>query len=241
MSAAKNYQDFDSIRLLTIIDGIIVNETPLRVGIGRESALGATVDNAVYRVNQVPVIPGSSLKGSFRQLAESMMKADGDKLIHDPWDFDAIKKEVEGGKFCTICAIFGNTYLASHVKIFDATPVNPEKVRTFTKTGVAIDREFGGARPGLLYTEEFIAPGNQWNFRMEVINIKIFREADQFDERATILRSILEILMDPGISIGARKSVGCGLIKLKEAKWKVYGLRFGGLSLEDEGEVRKHV
>jgi CRISPR-associated RAMP protein (TIGR02581 family) len=56
-----------------VLEGYLVAESPLRIGVGRESPLGSAVDLAVLRVNLngkiVPYIPGSSLKGVFRSTA----------------------------------------------------------------------------------------------------------------------------------------------------------------------------
>lgn len=240
MSGNRDYRDFNQLVLLTQISGTLINETPLRTGVGRENVFGALVDAAVYRVNGIPIIPGSSLKGALRHLAEVVIASEGEE-VHDPWNFEAMENEAKNGNFCTICGIFGSTQLASHIKIFDAKPLNPEGVKTFTRTGVAINREFGGAWGGLLYTEEFVTPGTEWSLRMEVINIKIFPEVDQSDKRAVLLRTLLNILMNPGISIGARKSIGCGLIRLRNLRWRVYKLQDGKFSLESEGGMEGSV
>lgn len=61
--------------------GQLVNETPLRIGVGRESPLGSSaVDIAPITIRfadgrSVPYISGSSLKGMLRSLAEAMLRA----------------------------------------------------------------------------------------------------------------------------------------------------------------------
>ncbi|MEM2475642.1 MAG: RAMP superfamily CRISPR-associated protein, partial [Thermofilaceae archaeon] len=115
MKLLPDYRDFDKLKLLTVVEGLLVNETPLRVGVGREPPLGSAVDIAPLRISiggrSVPYIPGSSLKGSLRSLVESIARAQG-YSIHDPWDWVAIEKEKDSLDFCFICGIFGNTYLA---------------------------------------------------------------------------------------------------------------------------------
>jgi len=60
------------------IEGYLVNDTPLRVGAGREPPLGSAVDLAVLRISMggrsVPYIPGSSLKGVFRSTAVQLAR-----------------------------------------------------------------------------------------------------------------------------------------------------------------------
>jgi len=231
-----NCRDFHVLSLFTKITGILVNGTPLRIGAGGEPPIGAPVDTAVYRVNGKPVIPGSSLKGAFRSFIESVAASMGLR-VHDPWDRKAVEDEAENNDFCIVCGIFGNTELASHVRIYDAVPLS--EARTFTKTGVGIDRDFGGVKPGILFTEEFICPGLEWSFRMDVYNIKIFPEPvdEGEDKRGRILRILLDTLRSTGINIGARKSVGCGLIRLKKLEWEVYTIKDFELKLQDRGEL----
>jgi CRISPR-associated protein Csm3 len=65
----------------TVLEGYLVAESPLRIGVGRESPLGSAVDLAVLRMNLngklVPYIPGSSLKGVFRSTAIQLASRKG--------------------------------------------------------------------------------------------------------------------------------------------------------------------
>jgi CRISPR-associated RAMP protein (TIGR02581 family) len=64
-----------------VLEGYLVAESPLRIGVGRESPLGSAVDLAVLRINLngklVPYIPGSSLKGVFRSTAIQLANRKG--------------------------------------------------------------------------------------------------------------------------------------------------------------------
>jgi len=64
-----------------VLEGSFVAESPLRIGVGRESPLGSAVDLAVLRINLngklVPYIPGSSLKGVFRSTAIQLASRKG--------------------------------------------------------------------------------------------------------------------------------------------------------------------
>jgi CRISPR-associated RAMP protein (TIGR02581 family) len=64
-----------------VLEGYLVTESPLRIGVGRESPLGSAVDLAVLRINLngklVPYIPGSSLKGVFRSTAIQLANRKG--------------------------------------------------------------------------------------------------------------------------------------------------------------------
>jgi CRISPR-associated RAMP protein (TIGR02581 family) len=231
------YDDLDRLEVLTVVRGRLVNETPLRVGTGREAPLGSPVDLAVLRVRfadgrSSPVIPGSSLKGVLRSLAEAIARAGGYD-VHDPWDFRRAEEEAKEGKFCIICGIFGSTELASHVRVYDAYPIDGGL--TFTKTGVGINREFRGVQPGILYTEELVVPRVRWSFRMDIINIRVFPEPG--DERGRLLRQVIELLSKGFVQVGVRKTVGCGLLRLEEARYEVYEIKNGLLERTSEGGV----
>ncbi|MEM0057046.1 MAG: CRISPR-associated RAMP protein Csx7 [Candidatus Bathyarchaeia archaeon] len=230
-----DYKDFNLINMLTSIDGIIINETPLRVGVGRELSFGSPVDIVVYRVKGKPCIPGSSLKGVFRSLAETIARSKNIN-VHEPWDDEIAKKEEEQKDFCPICGIFGNTRLASHVKVYDSMPKDGESVKVFYKYGVAIDRNFGSVKLGP-FLEEFVEPGVEWTFRIDILNIEVFPEPKLEDLRTTLIKDILNIMRSFGIQVGARKSTGAGLIRLKEARWKVYCLKNGKFEISSEGDL----
>ncbi|MBS7612357.1 CRISPR-associated RAMP protein [Candidatus Bathyarchaeota archaeon] len=228
-----DYRDFDRLNILARIEGILINETPLRVGVGREPPLGSPIDLAIYKVNDEPCIPGSSLKGLFRSYLESILASEGYK-VHPPYDDESVEAEAKNGDFCVICGIFGNNELASHVRLYDS---RAKSRRTFQKTGISIDRDFGSVRAGALFTEELVPPNVEWSFRMDIINIKIYPELDPEDERAKRLRSLIETLSTIGLNVGSRKSVGYGLIKLKKAKWTAYKVENGLLKKVGEGDV----
>lgn len=235
----NDYRDFFPIRQLTKLEGTMVNESPLRIGIGKEPPLEAPVDIAVYRVNDVPCIPGSSIKGVFRVFTESLAISQGYD-VHSPWASNIMDREARDKKFCVICGIFGNIHVASHVRIYDMFPKDDEnKIRakqTIVKTSIAIDREFHGAKPGVLFTEEIVVPKIEWSFKMDIINIRVFPQPD--DERGKLLKSLLDTLANFGIRVGARRSVGYGLIRLKECRWKNYYLKNGAFKLEEEGVLK---
>lgn len=233
----SDYKDFHKLNTFIMISGFLVNETPLRVGTGEVPSLLSTIDVNVYTINNIPCIPGSSLKGLFRSYLELIAASMGCE-VHEPWNEDAIKKEVDSGKFCPICGIFGNTGLASHVRIYDSYPKDGI-FHKFQKTGIAIDREFGSVRPGLgPFVEEFISPKTMWTFRMDVINIDLYPEKPTDDIRVILLRTLFQTLTSVGLNVGARKSVGCGLIRLKEARWRRYELQDGLLKMMNEGEIK---
>jgi len=230
-------RDFNNIRSLVRISGELINLTPLRVGVGREPPLGAAVDNTFLRIRKggeyVPYIPGSTLKGVLRSYFEQLARSKYPDL-HDPWSKEKIEAEGSEANFCVICGTFGSTKVASHIKVFDSYPL--EKVSTNIKTSVGIDREFMAARPGILYTEEFVEPNHRWSFKMDIINI-LFPPTEASDERSTFLMETIKALKLGLLNFGARKSVGFGQIQLREAKWVRYVIKEGSLREERSGNI----
>ena len=231
-----DYRDLDRLKSLTRITGTLVNETPMRIGVGRETpSIGASVDVAVFRVNGEPCIPGSSLKGLFRSFVEILAINRG-LDVHPIFGSEAQKKieeEAKSGEFCEVCGIFGNTELASHIRVFDSYPKG--EARTFIKAGVGINRELQGAQPGMLYTEELVLPGTNWTFRADIYNIDVFPESS--DVRGELLRELFGVLKNHGLQVGARRTVGYGLIKLKDARAEVFTVENGRLIKKWEGEL----
>ncbi len=235
----KNVADLDRLELMIRVTGVLVNLTPLRVGVGREPPLGSSADLSVIRIRGPggrlePYIPGSSIKGVLRSYSEQLVRSLYGN-VHDPWDREAMEKEAREGKFCVICGLFGSTELASHVRVFDAYPRGRPTVQI--KTGISIDREFGGARPGVLFNEEVVSPGCEWEFRMDVVNVEFPPSGNSPDPRSVVLDEIFKALKLGVIQVGARRSVGMGLIRLTEATWKKYTIKNGRLKEEGEGKI----
>jgi len=69
----------------TVIEGELVNEGPLRIGVGRETPLGSSVHLALIRIRYQgeakPYIPGSSLKGVFRTNAGLLLSIKDPKIV----------------------------------------------------------------------------------------------------------------------------------------------------------------
>jgi len=234
------YDDFDRLQSIVDVKGVFTNITPIRVGVGREPSLEAAADIAVYRVGDRIIIPGSSIKGMLRALAESILRGRGED-VHSPWDFEKINSEIErdekGAKIlrpCKICALFGNTELASHLTVFDAIPT--ENPRTFYKTGISIERDFAAVRPGVLYQEELVPPKVSWKLHIRLINTPFPQQEDNV-ERTKLFKELLNTWKTLGLQIGSRKSVGAGLTMLEKCRWKRYVVRNGQVIEDGEGEI----
>jgi len=171
------------------------------------------------------LISGKTLNGKW---FDSVMK-DIERKYHGKVGEDAFKdirktyenEGIEGvvNKYapCTVCQLFGNTSLASHVEVMDSIPETNTYV--LSRTRVSIDRFRGATRGRALFTYEYVPRGIKWKFRLVIKNVDLLSN----DVKSKILRSVLSLLTsDEGfITIGGMKSVGLGHVKLLSDEVKV--------------------
>ena len=222
--------NFDKFNVLYIFNACVENKSPLLIGSGKSEELGSPVDIPIIRYghNDKPYIPGSSLKGVLRNLFESIARARGlETCLLD-------EEKMNEKKPCIVCQVFGNTGLASHIYVYDCTPVD-SKVPIDTKTGIAIDRFLGVAKTGALFEEEFVSPGVKWKTEIRIFNIDLEKPKGEEEKiKAEIMKEIFKIWSSIGIYVGSRKTVGHGLLYLLKDETTVtrYTLENGVLKEE---------
>ena len=116
--------------------------------------------------------------------------------------------------------MFGNTELASHVIVYDALPKSQQPLIGF-RTRVAIDRMRRAARSGVLFRYEYVEPGREWGFKLKAYNLELGGES----WAALLFRSLLDYVKEFGIEVGSMRSIGLGLLELKEARATVYEVK----------------
>ncbi len=68
--------NFNTIKTIIEVEGILTNESPMRIGKG--AGILGEVDLPIEKdINDIPYIPGSSIKGSIRALCEAIARASG--------------------------------------------------------------------------------------------------------------------------------------------------------------------
>ena len=212
-------KELDEIKIVYFITGTLINQTPLSIGSGRDALKGG-VDNPIVRINGIPYIPGSSLKGALRSEAERYVKSFVPSefvcdILNPKEDYGELyrKKELkEKYEPCVICRIFGGPTLASHITIYNALPHSP--FHTEMRTSVSINRITGGQHPGRLFDVEYVAPFTKFKFEMRIENIDIMSEILE----ARIIKHLLKLLTMGQLWLGRRKSIGMGNIKLENFK-----------------------
>lgn len=187
--------DFDKFLSRTIVTGTLLAVTQIHIGSGEESP---DIDNTLIRVNiqgeEVPYIPGSSIKGVIRSMLERAL--------------DGV-----GSKEKVVSYIFGTANprnsVQGHACFSDAIPVG--KVATHSKPGVAIDSVTGAAKHGHYYRIETISPGARFRFKLILENIDL-REENIISKA---LRLVLSELKQGNVSVGGKTSSGLGVVELR--------------------------
>ncbi len=174
--------------------------------------------------SETEYIPGSSIKGVIRAHAEKILRTIGgnacdisdsncncnkdisDKLPDNATLEDRSKIILENS--CSICKLFGNSYLASRIQFDDAFFEEAPAKKPFDH--VAIDRFTGGAMEGKLFSELPVVEG-KFKIRFVVKN------PTPFDKIliAFILRDLMEGF--PPVRFGYGKSKGHGELKFVSA------------------------
>jgi CRISPR-associated RAMP protein (TIGR02581 family) len=222
---------FDIFDNLIRITGKIVNETPIAIRAGKVTE--GPIENPIVRLNGIPYIPGSSLKGVLRSESERYARSIGEKvcdILNPKGENGELKwKEEKGENYepCIICKIFGGPTIFSRVRFFDCFP-SDGKFSTSLIQRVSINRITEAASPGRLFEVEFIEPGTNLDFKLEIENLT---DKDQIEGK--ILKFILNQLIAGNISIGGMKSVGFGKIRLKDINIKKYKLENGEIKEYD--------
>ncbi|WP_338602843.1 CRISPR-associated RAMP protein Csx7 [Sulfolobus tengchongensis] len=219
-------QDLDAINTIVKIEGKLVNETPLRIGSGKTQEFEEATDNPIMKYRGKPLIPGSTLKGALRSLAESYINTLTDPKYKVLCDINENEEKCSScGKdsYCIPCILFGFKDLSSRVYILDSI-VEDNSFAISQRTMVAISRVFGGQLPKHLYTLDYVEPNAKFSFTMIIYNLDIVNgEKEEWKSKAVeTMKFLLKTLTSQGIFIGARKSVGYGLVKLIEGKVYLY-------------------
>jgi len=213
--------------------GPLVLETPLRVSSGR--ADDDTDAPIMRRLDGVPYIPGSSLRGALRSELERLLAAVGQETsgLTGCTSFtkescaekirESILKneEMEAGKrdrteliqefvasgLCDLCRLFGFPEFASRLVIEDALPDPLDTaIKAPIRDGVGIDRDTGAARETVKFNYQVIETGPRFTFKMVVENI-------QGDEDRTLITLILQLLRQ-GLYVGGKRAAGLGKVRL---------------------------
>lgn len=247
------------------IDLSISPDGPILIKSGKEGADPTKPDmefvEAYYQGGRSIFLPGSSLKGAIRAHTERIVRTVGkDKLSNNNsnglWANDPLNddykylKDREPPDIYRLSSftdqMFGNTSIASRVRIEDAYPVPGKPVKLEERNGVAIDRVFGSVAVGPFNYQVC----TEAEFRTK-IHLKNFTLA-----QLALIGLVLRDLDEGWFGLGFAKSRGLGTVKVtlnsatvsypgcilkdrevcllgSEKKWTVNKLLGAGMFLDD--------
>jgi CRISPR-associated RAMP protein (TIGR02581 family) len=214
------------------IDLTLVPNGPILIKSGKEGADPTKPDmefvETYHAGGRSIYLPGSSLKGAIRAHAERIVRTVGSEerpsentqklwannpLINDSY-LDNFKKQNQndpniGRKLYKLSSftdqIFGNTAIASRVRIEDAHPDKVQSLKIEERNGVAIDRVFGSTIPGALFNYQVCTAGE---FKTK-IHLKNFTLA-----QLGLIGLVLRDLNDGWFGLGFAKSRGLGNLEV---------------------------
>jgi len=227
---------FDTFKNRLFVEGYIVLETPLHIGIGRGAEVAGTELPVIRNNLNQPYIPGSSLKGALRSYLEALTRgmappdADPKRCACDPTsdaktdhcldtdDMRILKKHYEKNDaglaqavvemLCLVCQTFGSPWLASPVRVRDLPVLTKEWFGQFqVRDGVAIDRDKGTVSEGRLYDYEVVPAGTRFKLHIVSENLIPWQRG--------LLWLGLRALERGDVALGGFTSRGLGWIRLE--------------------------
>lgn len=226
---------FDAFHSRLTIDGYLVAESALRVGIGRAAEVVGTELPVIRDAHERPFIPGSSLKGALRSHLEALVRgmasngADWRCLACDPTGdearqclspqrMQALKERYENddaglsqavaAESCPVCQTFGSPWLASPVRVRDLPVVEGEWFGQFqVRDGVAIDRDKGTVAVGP-YDYEVVPAGTRFELHIVAENLAPWQRG--------LLWLGLRALERGDVALGGFTSRGLGWVRLEQ-------------------------
>lgn len=222
------------------LEGTINLVTGLHIGSGQMSF---ETDATVMKDSKGnPFIPGSSLKGVLRTIAERMHQV---VLRDSDWNVpvcflaeddcntnpnlqEEIKKytnnnmeedinELIEKSICPVCQLFGSTFRASKIVIHDSYFVEKtDPAHTTVRHSVAIDRDTGTAKEGAKYDFEVVDANQTFTFKIEGENL------NPTDEK--LLMIALSEMTSGHVNLGGKISRGLGVVKLENLEIHKYNL-----------------
>jgi CRISPR-associated RAMP protein (TIGR02581 family) len=207
----------------------IIPDGPILIKSGKEGAEPAKPDmefvETYHAQGKTIYLPGSSLKGALRAHAERIIRTVGGEArgsqqpvwtpkdplskaayeyLDDYEDTAAIYKDS-----CTVSQLFGNTAIASRLRIEDAYPQGEVKLEE--RNGVAIDRVFGSVAVGPFNYQ--VCTKGEFKTKIHLKNFTL--------SQLGLLGLVLRDLNDGWFGLGFAKSRGLGTVAVRYDEAKV--------------------
>ncbi|MBK1986924.1 CRISPR-associated protein [Sphaerospermopsis aphanizomenoides BCCUSP55] len=204
------------------IDLTIIPDGPILIKSGKEGADPTKPDmefvETYHPGGRTIYLPGSSLKGAIRAHAERIVRTVGEEKpnskklpwandpLNDKYDYLKNKSSSEIYQLSSFTdQIFGNTSIASRLRIEDAYPDNSKPLKTEERNGVAIDRVFGSVAVGPFNYQ--VCTAGEFKTKLHLKNFTL--------AQLGLIGLVLRDLNDGWFGLGFAKSRGLGTVEVK--------------------------
>jgi CRISPR/Cas system CSM-associated protein Csm3 (group 7 of RAMP superfamily) len=204
------------------IDLSIVPDGPILIKSGKEGADPTKPDmefvETYHAGGRSIYLPGSSLKGAIRAHAERIVRTVGDEKpnpkklpwannpLNDKYDYLEKKSAPDIYKLSSFTdQMFGNTSIASRIRIEDAHPDKSQPLKTEERNGVAIDRVFGSVAVGPFNYQ--VCTAGEFRTKLHLKNFTL--------AQLGLIGLVLRDLNDGWFGLGFAKSRGLGTVQVK--------------------------
>ncbi len=206
----------------------ITPDGPILIKSGKEGADPTKPDmefvETYHQGGKSIYLPGSSLKGAIRAHAERIVRTVGsDRPTNNskPWandplndDYNYLKDKNDKQKKLPshllykessfTDQLFGNTSVASRLRIEDAYPADPKQVKLEERNGVAIDRVFGSVAVGPFNYQ--VCTAGEFKTKIHLKNFTL--------AQLGLIGLVLRDLNEGWFGLGFAKSRGLGTVKV---------------------------
>ncbi|MEH2317518.1 RAMP superfamily CRISPR-associated protein [Nostoc sp.] len=221
------------------IDLNIIPDGPILIKSGREGADPTNPDMEFVKTfhggGWSIYLPGSSLKGAIRAHAERIVRTvGGDNNTRKVWASDPTKgdylpKNLKSHDIYQQSSftdqIFGNTSIASRIRIEDAHPVDLTQLKLEERNGVAIDRIFGSVAVGPFNYQ--VCTAGEFHTKIHLKNFTL--------AQLGLIGLVLRDLNDGWFGLGFAKSRGLGTVRVQ---YNSAIVQYPGCQLET-GKIRQ--
>ena len=205
----------------------LIPDGPILIKSGKEGADPTKPDmefvETYHAGGKTIYLPGSSLKGAIRAHAERIVRTVGsDRLPSNPsqlWANDPLNDKYDylpdnksgklGAEIYKLSSftdqLFGNTSIASRLRVEDAYPDESQSVKTEERNGVAIDRVFGSVAVGPFNYQ--VCTAGEFKTKIHLKNFTL--------AQLGLIGLVLRDLNDGWFGIGFAKSRGLGTVTVQ--------------------------
>lgn len=220
----------------------LIPQGPLLIKSGRQGADPTKADmefiETYHEGGKTIYLPGSSLKGAIRAHAERIVRTVGSDrpTSQGIWANDSTARERDANRHVEASSgprtyqtssfteqLFGNTSLASRLRIEDAYPTEPIVIEE--RNGVAIDRVLGSASSSALFNYQVCTAG-EFATRIHLRNFSL--------AQLGLLGLVLRDLKEGWFAIGFGKSRGLGNVNVV---YKSATVQYPGCALGSDEKI----